>query len=887
MRRLGTALLIVLVVLAGAMGLAWLNRIPLTEWVIDTYQPETSLGPVSVRISDLTLSSITVSEFRARYRGPLTAQDVTVEFGFGKDWQFALPSIRIGSLNAALSFADWVDLIDTLAPGPAEKGEDDLPKLPLSIGEMVVETIDLYVETPKGYALLNGAIAFRGGTDLSQENALTRLAEGLEGDLLLSAGAVGFPVQGGAKGGGFLVLAASFAEQTAKIEAVTPLRIDLEIAEPLAALPELPPGIYRADIGTDEAPFRLTAGYGADTSLSLRTLSFEPFPFTLDTPFGTAEAHTTTAPLSVAEAQADPAALPVKMTGLLNLSGVPLPGMVKADIHGGFEFDKGKRTTVKFDKGFQASVTLSESPYLIDLPGAVLDMIGDTVTVTAKNTLAIEIVTDGDGNRFTGTGGLVTESGGLSASLPSDFEIFLQPAGEFLAETKALTIALAPGHGPVSGRASFNDLTAAQGSNGSARASARFQIQTDRLTTEGALSATRTADGTKVTITDAGADVPGPGLTAPAFDATFRIDDDGIDLSAAVQEVRLGDLRVLKRPLVLLGNAKPDANGDVDFNLSGSIDDVVAVHAKGHYIGGDLVMSFGSGDIPLGPGGADLSELTDLVDLGRSDPNGSIRIDGELTYQNGAVSGYADLQIAEIGSVLTDGIAVSVLGTITFDLSRPPATLSPATLTGSLSSDILGTIPFKETFSLRETGEMEVQSLEAQFLGGTVTIREGLANAAAGSMTGRAHAAAIDLDALADLLNIEGLEGTGSLTGDLAFRVSEEAVVVERGELKAENPGVLRYRGEALRAAAQGNENLALLVQALENFHYEVLTLGIDIPEFGEGIVTLHLEGNNPDVLEGYPFDVTINLESEYGRLIKTFLTIYNEMDVILQKALR
>ena len=40
-------------------------------------------------------------------------------------------------------------------------------------------------------------------------------------------------------------------------------------------------------------------------------------------------------------------------------------------------------------------------------------------------------------------------------------------------------------------------------------------------------------------------------------------------------------------------------------------------------------------------------------------------------------------------------------------------------------------------------------------------------------------------------------------------------------------------------------------------------------------------------MLDGYPFDVTINLESEYGRLIKIFLNLYKEMDVILQGAVR
>lgn len=891
MRRFSTALLIIALLLAGAAALLWVNRIAVAEWAIDTYQPETPLGPISVRIADITLSTVTITEIRARYRGPISVQDTTVDFGVGERWQLALPSIRIGSLNAALSFADWVDLIDTLAPGGSDSGETAVPRLPLSIGEIVVETIDLYAETPKGYALLNGTAVFRGGADLSQADALPRLAEGLEGDLLLSAGAVGFPVKGGAMGGGSLVLAVSVAGKTARVEAVTPLRIDLEIAEPLAALPELPAGIYRADIGADDAPFRMTLGYDVDPAPALRTVSFAAFPFALDTPFGTAQAHATTEPVDLTNGVADPAGMPVGLTGSLNLTAVPLPGAIKADIAGGFKIDKGATTAIALAKGFRIAADLSAADILADMPAALRDMLSKSVTLAAASTVAIDFATDDEGDRVSATGALALNSGGLSAALPSGLSLRMGRSGGVAADVETATLRLDPGTGPspvdsiVSLALGRVSLTLAEDGGIDARGS--YALEAEAGQSKGNFLVEKAGGSTVARILDGSMAARGPALSAPAFHATARIGADGIDLSAAVEEVRSGDLRVLKRPLVLMGNVKPDSNGDMDFTASGSIDDVVAVQAKGHYVGGDVVMSFGTGDIPLGPGGADLSELTDLVDLGRSDPNGSIRVDGELTYQHGAVSGYADLHIAEIGSVLADGTAISVLGTVSFDLSRPPATLSPATLTGSLTSDILGTIPFKETFSLRETGEMEVQSLEAQFLGGTVTILEGLADPAAGSLTGRIHAAAIDLDALADMLNIEGLEGTGRLTGDLGFQVTEKAVIVERGELMAEKPGILRYRGEALRAAATGNEDLALLVQALENFHYEVLTLGIDIPEFGEGIVTLHLEGNNPDVLDGHPFDVTINLESEYGRLIKTFLTLYKEMDVILQRALR
>lgn len=884
MRGLLIGVAVFFLLVSGAAALVWINRVPLAEWAIDTYQPETPLGPVSVRIADISLSSVSIAEIRARYRGPIAIQDVTAVFEIGADWHLTLPSVRIGSLNAALSFADWFDLLDTLTARGSEDGGPGLPTFPVSVGELTVETIDLYAETPKGYALLNGNLGFEKPVDFSQPTALARLADGLDGTLLLSAGAAGFPVKTGATGGGSLVLNASFADNLAKIEAIAPLRLNLEVSEPIAGLPDLPVGIYRADIGSDELPFRMSVGYGVDPAPMLRTLILAPFPFALDTPFGTASAQATTAPMEVDKAQADPTSLHLGMKGELALSALPLPSGIKADVSGGFEFDKGKRTSVTLAKGFEVSADWSASPILSNLPQAARDMLGDTLSLAVPS--KVEAVLAESGNAITGKGAMMLSSGAVTVGLPSGFDLELTPQNEVKAQTKTVTLALSSGKAPIAVTADLSTLSAIIRPDGAVEAKADYRVETEQGRSSGSLTATRTAGDTKVTVTKADMTLPGSDISIPSFRATGSMADGVIDLSATVDEVLMGDLRALKRPLTLTGKAKLEDWG-FDFSASGTIDDSVAVSGKGTFKDGDVVMSFKSGDIPLGPDGADLSELSELIDLGRSDPNGSIRIEGELTYQQDTVGGYADLHIAEIGSVLTDGTEISILGTVTFDLSRLPATMSPATLTGTLSSDILGKIPFTETFTLRETGEMVVESLKAQFLGGTVTLSEGLASASAGTLTGQLHAAAIDLNALAVLMNIEGLEGTGRLTGDLTFQVKEDAVVVEHGELSAEEPGVLRYRGEALRAAATGNENLGLLVQALENFHYEVLTLGIDIPEYGEGVVTLHLEGANPDVLEGYPFDVTINLESEYGRLIKTFLDLYNEMDVILQGAMR
>lgn len=899
MRWLMIAGSVIVLISAGTAAVGWINRVPLAEWAIRTYQPETPLGPISVRISDITLSSISIAEIRAQFRGPVSLQDVAAEFALDTDGHVTVSALHIGSVNAVMSFADWFDLLGSFETADAAADDQGLPELPVTIGGISVETIDLYGETPKGYALLNGYLTVNGMVDFSKQDALARLSEGVNGDLFLSAGAAGFPVDafitepasngsstGGAKGGGSVVLAINLAGRTVSVQAITPIRVEMEISEPLPGLPSLPMGTYRADFGSDDLPFGMTLGYAVDPAPGLRRLAFDAFPFSLDTPFGTADAQAHTAPIAVTDAPTDAAALPVQLSGRLDLSAVPLPQGILADIVGGFSVDKADRTVIALEKGFKLAADLTASPIRASLPPDLLKRMAGTIALSARSDVTVEFTSGSDGMAVAGTGSVAMKSGRLSATLPTGFSVDAGQSGEIDIRAKTLTAAIAPGPLPLAGDLAVTDLSATLFPGGTARGRARYRVTMDEAMSEGNLTYKSEGDVTELTVTDGAISLSAADMSIPSFRATGRMEGDAVDLSTTLEEVRLGDLRALKRPLSLQGQIRTDDRGGA-FKASGSIDTAISIAAEGHFVDGDVVMNFRSGDIPLGPGGAELGALTDLIDLGRSEPSGSIRVEGELTYQNGAVSGYADLRIAEIGSVLADGTSISVLGTVTFDLSRPPATLTPATLTGSLTSDLLGTIPFTETFTLRETGEMEVQSLEARFLGGTITISEGLADAAAGSLVGRMRAEGLDLEALADLLQIEGLAGTGRLTGELKFQVTEDAVIVEAGELGAEEPGLLRYKGEALSAAAEGNENLALLVQALENFHYDVLTLGIDIPEFGDGIVTLHLEGNNPEVLDGYPFDVTINLESEYGRLIKIFLDLYQKMDVILKGAVR
>ncbi len=917
MRHLPIVLLTALLVLAGATGAVWINRIPIAEWAIATYQPESPFGPVDVRIADITPSSINISEIKARFRGSLSIHDVNIGFSLFQDGAptlnpVILGPIQIGSLNADLSFADWKDVSNAFATENTSSGGPTV--LPFAIHDVTVETIDLYAETPKGYALVNGALKLADEVDFSTPSSLAALIENLEGNLLLSAGGADFPLHDGVAAAGSLVLSTQFGGVVAGVEAVTPSRINLTLVHPPGDVLGMPleklSGIYRLELGTDETPFNIALRYGVrEAKPAILALSPSAFPFFLDTPFGTAEAKALADPVDLTETAVDPMGVPVRLSGHVDLSGVPLPHALVAEAKGAFSVERHSGTDLTLRKGFSIAADISNSDILAALPEDLRGLVGPVISAKAKSDFVARYKADPTGLSVTGQGSLEAESKAAAIKLPSGFYVSVPNGGAIQAAAKTLSAFINPkranrNRGNQNNRkpilphplnATFNEISAALSPDGDLRITSGYGLKMGPLQTKGLVQANKRGDRSVLKISDASLALSDPKVSLPNFSAAVKTKGAVFDINADVASVIMDETAALKAPTKISatvvmpqsGSASDAAQNNLTFKGTAHVGSDIKISVNGTSEEEGYAVTFMTNEVPLGPGGVELTMLTDFFDPGSKRPKGRIQVVGSAKYHNGVPSGYADLFIAEVGSTLGDGAEISVLGDIRFDLSKPPATLRPATLKGTLKTDLLGTLTFEETFTLRETGEMDVLSLKTEFLGGTIEVSEGLGNPTAGSLEGLLRARRIDLEALATLLNIEGLESTGRLTGDLGFTVSEEAITVQAGSLKTNEPGILRYQGDALRNAAAGDENLALLVKALENFHYEILTLGIDIPEFGEGLVTLHLEGNNPDVLDGYPFDVTINLESEYGRLIKTFLSLYREVDVILKGALR
>ncbi len=262
---------------------------------------------------------------------------------------------------------------------------------------------------------------------------------------------------------------------------------------------------------------------------------------------------------------------------------------------------------------------------------------------------------------------------------------------------------------------------------------------------------------------------------------------------------------------------------------------------------------------------------------------GTVAGDMEVRWTEGGADGRARLSLDDL-SFATDTIAVEGLsGTLTLDRLNPPSASAAQTLR---ARRIVVAVPF-EAPVLRfrfETagggGRFHIEHAAAGIAGGLLSVTGAVIDSTAEANRITLRLSGIDLGRLMELLDLEGISGSGVLRGVVPLEFRGETVLVTDGLLEAEGTGVLRFRSEpAKRVLAAGGEQAALLLSVLEDFRYKRLSLRINKTAAGDTVIRLSTEGHNPAVLGGQPFVLNINLSGNLDRVLAAVLEGYRLSD--------
>lgn len=143
---------------------------------------------------------------------------------------------------------------------------------------------------------------------------------------------------------------------------------------------------------------------------------------------------------------------------------------------------------------------------------------------------------------------------------------------------------------------------------------------------------------------------------------------------------------------------------------------------------------------------------------------------------------------------------------------------------------------------------------------------------------------------LAKVLSVEqqkGLLGTGTLNGTLPVTGTHDGVTVRDGVVEAQPPGgVIRYAStlESSKLISESDSSLRLVAQALNNFHYTLLRVGVEYAENGMLDLSAQMEGRNPDLKKSPPIQFNLTVQEHVPTLLKSLRLVQDIQEAVERK---
>ncbi len=176
--------------------------------------------------------------------------------------------------------------------------------------------------------------------------------------------------------------------------------------------------------------------------------------------------------------------------------------------------------------------------------------------------------------------------------------------------------------------------------------------------------------------------------------------------------------------------------------------------------------------------------------------------------------------------------------------------------------------PFENTLPV-----IDVKDFRCDVLGGRVTTPGLVVDLAKPPFSTTFSLHKLDLAKVLSIEQQRGLHGTGTLNGTVPVSFTSSGVIVKDGRVEAQPPGgVLRYISltEPSRDISESDHQLRFAEQALNNFHYTLLRVGLKYEETGMLDLSARLEGKNPDLKNTPPIHFNLTVQEHIPTLLKS-----------------
>ena len=136
------------------------------------------------------------------------------------------------------------------------------------------------------------------------------------------------------------------------------------------------------------------------------------------------------------------------------------------------------------------------------------------------------------------------------------------------------------------------------------------------------------------------------------------------------------------------------------------------------------------------------------------------------------------------------------------------------------------------------------------------------------------------------LANLDNVDADGALNGKMPVSFTSTGLRIENGLLEAKKPGgVIRYLPDVTAATTtETDQTLKIVTDALSNYHYETLRIETQYNENGDLHLKMKMQGMNPDMNDGQPINLNLNVTDNIPTLLKSLQSSRMITDVFERK---
>ncbi|WP_240221718.1 intermembrane phospholipid transport protein YdbH family protein [Rheinheimera hassiensis] len=182
-------------------------------------------------------------------------------------------------------------------------------------------------------------------------------------------------------------------------------------------------------------------------------------------------------------------------------------------------------------------------------------------------------------------------------------------------------------------------------------------------------------------------------------------------------------------------------------------------------------------------------------------------------------------------------------------------------------------------------GKLDIQQLQLLAMGGQVQVEPVLLDLSLAEQQLLLQLKQIDLTQLLQQHPTTDLSGNGRISGTIPLLLGRNGASVKDGSIAAESPGgKLQYRPPTAQSMAASNQGMKVVLEALDDFHYSVLSSNVSYDTSGKLLLGLTLKGQNPALEAGRAINLNINLEEDIPALITSLQLSSKISDKIKQR---